>query len=265
MTTEYTYSTPLTAGSDSSSDPFSDSLDQINALIKELIAKYSSFRPPDTTNGDDPLIADYLSQSLGGASGLIDRYAARSSASRVRRGASSGQNPSLSESALHLQAMKLLASEYSKKFADAMKSAQSVRDSEYTRSKDALNSLNDLIANRNKLLSAKTDWLDKASDQQLSREQASLQDQIRNQKAQQETTRLNAEREQQQTARDEQLAKENKWRGLTSKARLASRIGKTAAGWTNADDLLSDRLGVEFGYYKPWDRKFEIRMGMGRK
>jgi hypothetical protein len=265
MTTEYTYSTPIGAEFDTSSDPFSDSLEQINALIKELIAKYSTFRPPDTANGDDPLVADYLSQTLGGARGLMDEYAARASASRARRGASSGQNAPLSESALHHQAMKLLASEYSNKFADAMKSAQSMRDGEYTRGKDALNSLNDLIANRNKLLSAKTDWVDKASNQQLSRDQASLQDQIRNQKAEQENARLNAEREQQQSARDEQLAKESKWRGLTSKARLASRIGKTAAGWTNADDLLSDRLGVEFGYYKPWERKFEIHMGMGRK
>ena len=46
MPSEYTYSTPAAPGADQSSDPFSFSLDQINTLIKELLAKYSSLTAP---------------------------------------------------------------------------------------------------------------------------------------------------------------------------------------------------------------------------
>jgi hypothetical protein len=266
MPSEYTYSTPAAPGADPSSDPFSFSLDQINTLIKELLAKYSSLTAPQPMDSaDDPLIQDYLTQSLGGAKSLIDSYSARGAASTSRRAAASSTNPALSESELQHQALKQLAAEYSKKFSEAVKNAQSVRNAEYGRQNDALSGLNDLITTRNRLLTSQTDWLAKAAEQKFNLDQASLQNDTQAQKVAQETAKLYADLEQQKNAADSQMAKENKWKALTAKARLASRIGKSAAGWTNADDLLSDRLGVDFGYYQPWQRKLDIRLGTGRK
>ena len=266
MPSEYTYSAPAAPGSDPSTDPFSFSLDQINTLIKELLAKYSSLTAPQPVDsGDDPLIQDYLSQSLGGAKSLIDSYAVRDGASTSRRTTSSSTTAALSASELQHQALKQLAAEYSKKFSEAIKNAQSVRNAEYGRQNDTLKGLNDLITTRNRLLASQTDWLNKTSEQKFNQEQASLQNDTQAQKAAQETSKLNADLEQQKNAADSQMANENKWKALTAKARLASRIGKTAAGWTNADDLLSDRLGVNFGYYQPWQRKLDIRLGTGRK
>ncbi len=266
MPSEYTYSTPAAPGADPSSDPFSFSLDQINTLIKELLAKYSSLTAPQPTDSaDDPLIQDYLSQSLGGAKSLIDSYSVRGAASTSRRAAASSTNPALSESELQHQALKQLAAEYSKKFSEAVKNAQAVRNAEYGRQNDALSGLNDLITTRNRLLTSQTDWLTKTAEQKFNLDQASLQNETQAQKVAQETAKFYADLEQQKNAADAQMAKETKWKALTTKARLASRIGKTAAGWTNADDLLSDRLGVDFGYYQPWQRKLEIRLGTGKK
>lgn len=257
----------MASDSISSSDPFGFSLDQINALIKELLSKYSSLSTPQPTEAaDDPLIQDYLAQTFGGANNLLDSYqrlGTGASTSRTRSASSTG--PALSESELRHEALKQLAVEYSKKFGDAVKNAQSVRDSEYSRQRDALSGLNDLIATRNKLLGLQSDWLTKVADQQFSKDQANLQNEAQAQKAAQEAAKLNADSEQRQNAADAQMAQENKWRALTAKARLVSRIGKTAAGWTNADDLLSERLGVDLGYYQPWQRKFEIKMGAGKK
>ncbi len=101
--------------------------------------------------------------------------------------------------------------------------------------------------------------------QQFEVERARAQDNLQAQKTADDNARLNSDREQAQLAQDQALASENKWRSLQAKARLVSRIGKAAAGWTNADDMLSDRLGVDFGYYQPWSRKLEIRMGGSKR
>lgn len=266
MPSTYTYPTPTIPGATSSSDPFSSSLDQINNLINDLLARYSSLKAPQPADSlDDPLIQDYLAQSFGGARSLVDSLGLQSGASTSRRVTSSSSNPTLSQSELQHQALKQLAAEYSQKFSDAVKNAQSVRNAEYSQQKDALSGLNDLITARNRLVTAQADWLNQTAAQQFNRDQAGMQNDIQAQKAMQDAAKLNADLEQQKSAADARMADEAKWKALTTKARLVSRIGKTAAGWTNADDLASERLGVAFGYYQPWQRKFEIRMGTGRR
>ena len=247
-------------------DPFATSLDQINTLINELLTKYSSFKAPESYMGDDdPLIQAYLSQAYGGARDRADSYSSRT-AGQTARGSYGSGNAALSQSEARHQALKALAAEYSSKYSDAVKNANSTRDSEYAASKDALASLNDLIANRNKLLAAQKDWLTKSDELQFNRDQASFSNDLASQENQREIARLNTEAEQRNADRDEKLAQENRWRSLTAKARLVSKIGRTAAGWTNSDDLLSDRLGVQLGYYSPWERKLEVRVGnTGRK
>lgn len=247
-------------------DPFATSLDQINTLINELLTKYSSFKTPESYRGDDdPIIQAYLSQAYGGALDLADSYSSRTSG-QATRGSYNAGNAALSQSEARHQALKSLAAEYSGKYGDAVKNANSTRESEYTARKDVLAGLNDLIANRNKLLAAQKDWLTKSDELQFNRDQASFQNDLASQENQREIARFNTEAEQRNAERDEKLSLENRWRSLTAKARLVSKIGRTAAGWTNSDDLLSDRLGVQLGYYDPWQRKLEVRVGnTGRK
>ncbi|MCX5861669.1 MAG: hypothetical protein NTW27_06070 [Deltaproteobacteria bacterium] len=73
-----------------------------------------------------------------------------------------------------------------------------------------------------------------------------------------------AEREERQRALDEKFARETDWRRLMQKAALAYRVGKFGAGWTWADDAYTDRLGVEMGYLKPWDRRYQVKVGVGK-
>ena len=82
MTADYTSSAP---------DPFATSLDQINTLINELLTKYSSFKAPDSSMGDDdPLIQAYLSQAYGGARDLADSYSSRTAGQTARGSYNSG-------------------------------------------------------------------------------------------------------------------------------------------------------------------------------
>ena len=247
-------------------DPFATSLDQINTLINELLTKYSSFKTPESYRGDDdPIFQAYLSQAYGGALDLADSYSSRTSR-QTARGSYNHANAGLSQSEARHQALKALAAEYSGKYGEAVKNANSTRESEYTARKDVLAGLNDLIANRNKLLAAQKDWLTKSDELQFNRDQASFSNDLASQENQREIARFNTEAEQRNAERDEKLSLENRWRSLTAKARLVSKIGRTAAGWTNSDDLLSDRLGVQLGYYDPWQRKLEVRVGnTGRK
>lgn len=251
----------------SSTDPFSASLDQINNLINDLLAGYSSLRPvQESKPEDDPLVQDYLSQYLGGARSLLNSYTSQPSGSRARGlGAASTGGSSLSESELYHQALKTMASEYSKKFGDAVKNARSLRDTQYSQQTSDLNSLNDLLLTRNKLLTAQGDWLNNLEARQYEVDRSQAQDNLQAQKTAERNTRLNSDRELAQLVQDQALAREDKWKSLQAKARLVSRIGKGAAGWTNADDMLSDRLGVEFGYYQPWSRKLEIKMGGSKR
>lgn len=76
-----------------------------------------------------------------------------------------------------------------------------------------------------------------------------------------ERRRYAAEREEKQRLRERQLDRETKWRRLMQKAALAYKVGKFGAGWTWEDDAWADRLGVELGYLKPWDRKYSIKLG----
>jgi len=258
MTSEYT---------NSSSDPFGASLDQINNLINDLLSRYSSLRPvQEPKPEEDPLIQGYLSQYLGGARSLLNSYTSQQSGSRTRGlGASSTGGSPLSESEAYHQALKTLASEYSSKFGDAVEKAKSLRAAQYSQQSSDLGSLNDLLLTRNKLLSAQGDWLNNLTAQQYEVERSRAQGNLQAQTTAERNAGLNSDREQAQLAQDQALASEDKWRSLQAKARLVSRIGKGAAGWTNADDMLSDRLGVEFGYYQPWSRKLEIRMGGSKR
>ncbi len=76
-----------------------------------------------------------------------------------------------------------------------------------------------------------------------------------------ERRRSAAEQEEKQRLREQQLDRETKWRRLMQKAGLAYKVGKFGAGWTWEDDAWADRLGVELGYLKPWDRKYTVKYG----
>jgi len=76
-----------------------------------------------------------------------------------------------------------------------------------------------------------------------------------------ERRRAIAEREEHRRLMEQQLDRETNWRRLMQKASLAYKVGKFGAGWTWEDDAWADRLGVELGYLKPWDRKYTVKVG----
>ena len=247
-------------------DPFSASLDQINSLITELLNKYSSLRTPQpSVSDDDPQILDYLSTTYGGARGLAELYSSAQPAGLGTRGAYNKAGGSISQSEAQLNALKALAAQYASKYSEAIKYASSKREADDRERKDTLTSLNDLIANRNKLVAAQNDWLASSDQLQFNREQASFANDLATQENRRQVEQFNADSERRNAQRDEQLALENRWKSLAAKARLVSRIGKTAAGWTNSDDLLSERLGVQLGYYEPWQRRLEVRMSAANR
>ncbi|MGC8908610.1 MAG: hypothetical protein ACP5M0_14385 [Desulfomonilaceae bacterium] len=76
-----------------------------------------------------------------------------------------------------------------------------------------------------------------------------------------ERQRSAAELEEKQRLREQQLDRETRWRRLMQKAALANKVGSFGAGWTWEDDAWADRLGVDLGYLKPWDRKYTVKYG----
>ncbi|MBI5569307.1 MAG: hypothetical protein HY914_05115 [Desulfomonile tiedjei] len=62
---------------------------------------------------------------------------------------------------------------------------------------------------------------------------------------------------------DEASQREMKWRQLANRAGLASALGGYNPALIGEDTLWADRLGVELGYLKPWQRSMQLRAGGG--
>lgn len=98
-------------------------------------------------------------------------------------------------------------------------------------------------------------------DQKIEREMKELELERLRELLDVERRRNYAEQEERQRALDDRFARETNWRRLMQKAALANKVGKYGAGWTWGDDAWADRLGVEMGYLKPWNRTYQVKAG----
>jgi hypothetical protein len=220
---------------------------------------------------DDPDVQGYMEHILGGQRKTLDDYVAQAAGAGIKRG---GLNvvggPSL-ESSLHQMAMKNLATGYADRLREAMNQAKSQREAAYSESTDSLREIQSMLGLQHRFLTSQSDWQNRLgdtmhgdwrSDVDWNRETPSRDLQLESARRRIESERLHNVWEAADRGREAQEKEEmeSKWGLLAQKTGLASKAGQSTAGWTGADSLWSERLGVLMGYLKPWDRKLTAKI-----
>jgi hypothetical protein len=252
-------------------------LAQLLARQDEAVNRYatgrsgsSASRSAAAARPDDPEVEEYMSHILGGQRKTLDDYVARAAGAGIKRG---GLNvvggPSL-DSALHQTAMKTLASGYADRFSEAMNYNKYQKEAGHSQYQDAIRELHNVLGLQHRFLTSQTDWQNRLGDTMhgdwrgdvdwnRSAPNRELELEQTRRRMEQERLRKVWEQEDRQRGFTEKSDQEMKWRSLAAKMGAASFAGATSAGWTGQDTMLADRLGVQMGYLKPWERKLEFK------
>jgi hypothetical protein len=230
----------------------------------------------DFAKPDDPEVEEYMSHILGGQRKTLDDYVARTAGAGIKRGGLNvAGGPSL-ESALHQMAMKNLASGYADRFQDAMNYTKYVKEASYSQHEDSIRELQNWLGLQQRFLTSQADWQNRLGDTMhqdwrgdvdWKRREPTRELELEQTRRQMEMQRVRNfwEGEDRQRAINERTDKELKWQTLAAKMGAASRYGASSVGWTAQDELWADRLGVNMGYLKPWERKLEFKGGGGSR
>lgn len=224
----------------------------------------------------DPEVKDYMANVLGGQRNGLDDYVRRAAGAGIRRGGMNVAGGPALDSALHHEAMRNLASGHADRFRDAMAHGQSVRSAEYAQQADSAKTLLSLLDLEQRALASEADWKtrigdrqreDWRSDQEMKRsfeQERNRSDPARDlalesarRQMEQQTLRDQWERNDRQRAMDDMVAREGEWRSLLGRSDRSS----LGTSWRPSDSTLTDRLGVELGYLKPWQRSVSFRFG----
>ncbi len=257
-------------------NPFTDAAKRISKLIGSQsfavnrTAGSSGSSSTSVARPDDPEVTDYMSHVMGGQRKSLDEYVSRTAGAGIKRG---GLNvvggPSL-ESALHQTAMKTLAAGYTDRFSEAMNYNKYQKEASYSQYQDSIRNLQNMLNMQHRFLSSQADWQthvgdirhgDWRGDVDWNRGAPSRELELEQTRRRMETERLRNvwEKEDRQRAINQQNDQELKWRELAAKLGATTLHGNTPVGWTGQDTLWMDRLGVQMGYLKPWDRKISYK------
>lgn len=243
---------------------------------------------------DDPEVRDYMSNVLAGQRNVLDQYVRRASSEGARRGGMNVAGGPAVRSAIHHDAMKSLAGDYSDRFQKAMDYNKYVKDTEYGQYADSVRELQNLVelqyryagtgagsqarsASASSVGTRTSRAMPTASggssarqsssatvESDLDRQRKALELEQLKQQMDMQRRRDVWEREERSRKRDVQSARESDWSDLLNKAAQASNVGPYAAGLTTADELRAARLGVELGYMAPMQRSLRISLGPSR-
>jgi hypothetical protein len=254
-------------------NPFSKPSTEISSYVNRLLQGGGSSSA--ATGGthvaapDDPEVLNYMEHILGGQRKTLDDYVRQAAGAGIKRG---GMNvvggPSL-DSALHHGAMSTLARGYADRFKEAMDYNKYVQGTRYSQHQDSARELQNMLGIQQRYLSSQADWQSRLGDvmhgdyrgdvdwtRQEPRRTLDLE-RMKDQLAM-DRWKNQVEREDRTRAIYDKVDRENQWRGLAQKAGLVEGVGRFGAGWDFGDEMASDRLGVELGYLKPWDRKATV-------
>ncbi len=265
------------------SNPYTDVSQKIRDLINRMTAQAGqrgSSGPPAgtaTSSGSwetsvarpgDTEVRDYMSNVLAGQKNALDEYVRRSAGARVGAAARGTVGGVPVESELYDKAMKTLAGGYSDRFREAMDYNKYAKASRYREQSDSFRTLQDLLGVQHKYLTSQSDWQSRLADKMLA-----------DKYAQQQASETQAER-QLALERMRQLMEMERWRDYMEKrdrsqtknarenvefkfAQLAQKLGmnQIGAGLPPGEQLWAERLGVELGYLKPWQRSMSVKMG----
>lgn len=259
------------------SNPFTDAAKSIAQLIgsqRAAVNRSSAASAGSSSSSvarpSDPEVEEYMSHIMGGQRKSLDDYVARAAGAGIKRG---GLNvvggPSL-ESALHQMAMKSLASGYEDRFSEAMNYNKYQKEASYSQYQDSIRDLQNMLGLQHRFLSSEADWQNRLGDTMhgdwrgdvdWNRAEPARELELEQTRRRMEMERLRNvwEKEDRQRAITQQSEQELKWRELAAKLGATTLHGATAVGWTGQDTLWADRLGVQMGYLKPWDRKITFK------
>lgn len=261
-------------------NPFLESSSLVSDLVNRL--KDSAFQSfgasgsdaSSTVNSapkpDDPDVQDYMEHILGGQRKSLDDYVAQAAGAGIKRGGLNVVGGPALESSLHQAAMKSLAAGYADRFREAMSAAKSSREANYSQYKDAIQNLESALGLQKSFLTSQSDWQNRLgdtmhgdwrSDVDWNRDTPSRELELEAARSRLENERLQSvwEAADRGRALQEQEEMEAKWTQLADKMGVASQVGQYGAGWTGADDMWAERLGVMMGYLKPWDRNLTVK------
>jgi hypothetical protein len=281
LTKRATSSTGLNYSDLYGANPYKDTSRKIQELIDRVTAgagqcgggrsrtgTSTSYGSRDTSvaRPGDAEVRDYMSNVLAGQRNALDEYVRRSAG--VGSGARSPAGGLPLESALYDKAMKNLAGGYSDRFREAMDYNKYAKASRYRDQSDSVRNLQDLLGIQHKYLTSEADWQSTLADKILA-----------DRYAQQQASAAQTER-QLALERMRQLMEMEQWRAYMEKrdrsqtgkakdeldikfAQLAKKMGMNQLGTSLSpgDQLWSERIGVDLGYLKPWQRSLSVRMG----
>jgi len=258
--------------------PFQDASQKLSALLDQMYkplskngsgGDYFDSWGESVARPDDPEVGRYMENVLGGQRKTLDDYVRRAATAGIRRGGMNVMGGPAYASSLHHDAMDNLARGYSDRFREAMDYNKYVKGSQYKQLQDHMTNLQDLLQIQHGFLSGQADWQSRVgdlmhsdwkSDVDWNRAEPLRNVQMENVKRQwaQEDLHNLWERQDRQAATDAASEREGKWGQLLDKMRVMENAGRRGAGWTSADDLWMERLGVEIGYNKPWTRQLTL-------
>ncbi len=218
---------------------------------------------PHVARPGDTEVRDYMSNVLAGQRNTLDEYVRRAAGAGAGRGrATAGSLPL--DSVLYDKAMKSLAGGSSDRFREAMDYNKYAKAARYRDYSDSLQNLQTLLGMQHKYLSSQADWESRMKAERLAEQEANLA-QAERQTAMERLREMMAmerwrnymekqDRIMGQKGRDDQEAKFRE---------LAQKMGRNqvSASLPLGDQLWAERLGVELGYLKPWQRSISVRMG----
>ncbi len=277
-------SAPRFAGSAAyGSNPYTDASRKIWELINRVTgglrqtgsvgatgstgASYGSLEPHVARPGDAE-VGDYMSNVMAGQRNTLDEYVRRASGAGIGRDgrATAGSLPL--GSALYDKAMKTLAGGYSDRFREAMDYNKYAKATRYRQSTDSLRNLQELLGMQHKYLSSQADWegqlADRLAGERRSEQQVNLTQAERQLALDRLREMMEMERWRNYMEKQDRILGQKGRDDLEVKFRqLAEKMGMNQfdTGLPPGEQLWAERLGVDLGYLKPWQRSLSVRMG----
>lgn len=223
----------------------------------------------NVARADDPEVASYMENVLGGQRKTLDEYVRQAAGAGIKRGGMNVVGGPALDSALHHQAMSTLAAGYADRFTDAMNYNKYLKGAQYDQYNDNLRNLQSMLGLQHQYLSSQSDWQNRLGDTMHGDWKGDVdwdrQEPERDLQLEQTKRAMAMQKnrdtwavEDRQRALDDKMDRNTRWTQYLNKAAQVELAGKTGAGWTFADEAQAERLGVEMGYLKPWDRSYSI-------
>lgn len=258
-------------------NPFLEPTRTIGSLIDRMTgsgsqgssgASYGSWET-NAARAEDPEVASYMEHVLGGQRKTLDEYVRQAAGAGIKRGGMNVVGGPALDSALHHQAMGTLAAGYADRFKEAMDYNKYLKGTQYDRYTDNLRNVQSMLGLQHQYLSSQSDWQNRLGDtmhgdwkgdvdwDRQAEERALQLEQTKRAMAMQKNRDTWAVQDRQREL-DDRFDLNNRWTQYLNKAAQVELGGKASAGWTFADEAQAERVGVEMGYLKPWNRSYSI-------